>query len=569
MRDSPTRRVTIEWPLAEQRLPQRYAERELIGARVGGPTEKLLGGHVRGGTHEHAGGRSGAATARDRQILVVRLLLPSGHLGLVEVAAPARSRRPAPDRRADDRVLRLEVAMDDPERMSGGETPRSLNVDRHDVSPRACARFGSRRHAHPTRQRLAANELPRQIQLISVGADVVDRGDVGVTQPRHRACLAKQALANVDPAIVQQLERDAAIQLGVERGPDRPHAADPESVQQGETTDPRGADGLALAHQPGEHPRSHPGRLGVFVVGRRRRERLQAREVPAIHRSPMIVEAPGVTRAANAERPRTRFRDRDAVWCVYPFSGNDSPPRAWYPSRASPVSAMVGDDFKLLRAWREGNRHAASELFSRHFGPVYAFFRSKVDDVAEDLAQHTFMRCVEARDDFEGRATFRTYLFVIARSVLYDHLRKRAVREVVDFDVVSLEDLGMSPSRLVEAREGRKLLVHALRRLPVDLQIALELYYVQQIRGRELVDALGIPSGTVRSRIRRGLEQLRANMTELGAVTARLRTTATDVAAWATELRAATAGSEPSAAGESNPASRRSPPAATPAGNRK
>jgi RNA polymerase sigma-70 factor (ECF subfamily) len=196
-------------------------------------------------------------------------------------------------------------------------------------------------------------------------------------------------------------------------------------------------------------------------------------------------------------------------------------------------------DFELLAAWRQGDRPAASELFTRHFGPIYSFFRNKLEEAAEDLTQQTFMRCVQARDDFRGSSSFRTYLFVVARSVLYDHLRRKAGRDVVDFEVTSLEDLGISPSSLLAVREDQKLLVHALRRLPIDLQIALELYYVQQLRGQDLVDALAIPEGTVRSRIRRGLEQLRAGMAELAQRAPDIRTTLTDLERWAAEVRAA------------------------------
>jgi RNA polymerase sigma-70 factor (ECF subfamily) len=195
-------------------------------------------------------------------------------------------------------------------------------------------------------------------------------------------------------------------------------------------------------------------------------------------------------------------------------------------------------DFDLLQAWRAGDMLAGDELFSRHFADVFGFFRSKVDLVAEDLTQQTFMQCVQARDEFRQAASFRTYVFVVARNVLYSYLRRQMRASAnVDFSVTSIADVGVPPSGLLAEREDLKLLVHALRRLPVDLQVALELYYVQEIRGQELVEALGIPPGTARSRIRRGLEQLRANMSALAASPQRIKTTLTDLARWAAELR--------------------------------
>ena len=204
------------------------------------------------------------------------------------------------------------------------------------------------------------------------------------------------------------------------------------------------------------------------------------------------------------------------------------------------VSAST-TDFELLDAWRDGDRSAGSELFSRHFGSVYGFFRSKLEHAAEDLTQQTFLNCVEARDDFRGAGSFRTYLFVVARNVLYGHLRRRGNKAVdVDFEVTSIADLDVSPSTWLGFREDHKLLVHALRRLPLELQVALELYYVQRMRAPALATVLGIPAGTVRSRIRRGIEQLRLGMSDLVASPQRIRTTLTDLNRWAAELRVAT-----------------------------
>lgn len=202
------------------------------------------------------------------------------------------------------------------------------------------------------------------------------------------------------------------------------------------------------------------------------------------------------------------------------------------------LASRVLSDFELLEAWRSGDARAGSELFGRHFQGVYQFFRSKVEPVAEDLTQQTFLHCAKSRDDFRGSASFRTYLFVIARNQLYMYLREHARSgTTVDFETVSLEDLSIRASSLLVVREEHKLLVHALRRLPLELQIALELYYVQRLRGRELVEALGLRPGTVRSRIRRAMEQLRERIAELAGSPQRIRTTLTDLARWAEDVR--------------------------------
>lgn len=210
------------------------------------------------------------------------------------------------------------------------------------------------------------------------------------------------------------------------------------------------------------------------------------------------------------------------------------------PSRV--VDSMeVDTDLELLDAWRDGDRAAGAELFSRHFAAVYGFFRNKLEDAAEDLTQQTFLRCVESRDAFRGTSSFRGYMFVIARNLLFEQLRRRGARRVEpDFDVDSLEDLVASPSTILRVHEDHQLLVQSLRRLPLSLQVALELYFVQRMRGDEIAIALDIPPGTVRSRIRRALEQLREITAELSSSPSSLRATTTDLQRWAAVVREGT-----------------------------
>lgn len=125
--------------------------------------------------------------------------------------------------------------------------------------------------------------------------------------------------------------------------------------------------------------------------------------------------------------------------------------------------------------------------------------------------QQTFLSCLASSSEFRGEASFRTYLFTIARNKLHDHLRGFARREQpIDFAEVSLADLGTSPSRALVRNEDEALVQAALARLPLDLQVAIELVYFEEMSAPEVAAVLGIPEGTVRSRIRRALESLRA-----------------------------------------------------------
>src|SRR5690606_12989864 len=91
------------------------------------------------------------------------------------------------------------------------------------------------------------------------------------------------------------------------------------------------------------------------------------------------------------------------------------------------------------------------------------------------------------------------------------------------------------PSHL-DARHEQRLLLAALRHIPLDLQIALELHYWEGMAGPELAEVLGVPEGTVRSRLRRAKELLTERLGELADSPALLESTLSDLDGWARSL---------------------------------
>jgi RNA polymerase sigma factor (sigma-70 family) len=178
---------------------------------------------------------------------------------------------------------------------------------------------------------------------------------------------------------------------------------------------------------------------------------------------------------------------------------------------------VVGDA-ELLEAWRRGDGAAGHELFVRHAGSVSRFFRNKIDTDLDDLVQRTFLACVESRDRVRDGSSFRAYVLRIARNELINHYaaRQRAAARA-DPLTTSILDFGASPSVMVAAGERDLALLTALRRLPLDLQTALELYYWEELGTAELGEVLGIPQGTVKSRLSRAREHLRVHLRGSGA----------------------------------------------------
>ena len=195
-------------------------------------------------------------------------------------------------------------------------------------------------------------------------------------------------------------------------------------------------------------------------------------------------------------------------------------------------------DVELLAQWREGDLAAGDQLFDRHFASIHRFFRNKVGEGLEDLVQQTFMACVEGKERFRSDSSFRTYLFGVAHNLLREHYRtQRRTAEAIDFAETSAADTGVGPNTLVGKRREQRLLLEALRRIPIDSQIVLELYYWEEMSASQTAEVLGLPEGTVRGRVRRAKQLLKQQLGRLARSTEELDTTVGGLEGWAASLR--------------------------------
>jgi RNA polymerase sigma factor (sigma-70 family) len=198
----------------------------------------------------------------------------------------------------------------------------------------------------------------------------------------------------------------------------------------------------------------------------------------------------------------------------------------------------VDTDVELLHKWREGDASAGEALFRRHVATLYRFFCTKVAGNVDDLVQQTLVACVENQDGFEERASFRAYLLGVARFQLYSYYRNsRRDKARFEFDTVTVFDLDPSPSTRASEQRERRLLLEALRRLPVNFQIALELSYWEDMTAPEIAHVLGIPPDTVYSRLRRARELLAGMLKRLSEAGERLDATESNLEGWAAGLR--------------------------------
>lgn len=195
------------------------------------------------------------------------------------------------------------------------------------------------------------------------------------------------------------------------------------------------------------------------------------------------------------------------------------------------------DDESLFDAWCGGDLRAGNELFRRHFRAIQRFFDNKVAHEAEELVQRTFMRCVDGRAQFGGRSSFRTFLFGVARNVLLDHFRRHYRRSAIDVDDRSVVDLGVSPWSALMGRRTQRIILEALRRIPLKYQTVLELYYWEQLSGDQLSEILNVSENTARSRVRLAKQHFERALRRLEVSPTVLRSTMDDLEGWASRVK--------------------------------
>lgn len=196
-------------------------------------------------------------------------------------------------------------------------------------------------------------------------------------------------------------------------------------------------------------------------------------------------------------------------------------------------------DAQLVERWRRGDTSAGEALFERYYDSIARFFYNKVGTDSADLIQKTFLACVEGLGRMREDARFRNYLFGIAHNQLRKFYRQKSrIGEVLDFERVSVHDLGPSPRSILAVNQEQRLLLEALRHIPLDYQIVLELHYWENMSAADIASVLSIPLGTAKTRLRRGRQLVDAALTELADSPDILASTLSDLDSWATQLRA-------------------------------
>ena len=181
----------------------------------------------------------------------------------------------------------------------------------------------------------------------------------------------------------------------------------------------------------------------------------------------------------------------------------------------------LADDAELLRAHAGGDAHAFARLYDRYDRPCLVFIRRMLGRVqgeaAEDLHQETWISISKSAASFDaGKASFRAWLFTIARRKVWDHFRRQRVTVLAsaqaDEVMMTIPDEGPTPLDRLESLELARRLVAAVEALPLAQRDVFVLFAHAGLSLEEISEVTGAGAETTKSRLRYARAALRVTL---------------------------------------------------------
>lgn len=165
-------------------------------------------------------------------------------------------------------------------------------------------------------------------------------------------------------------------------------------------------------------------------------------------------------------------------------------------------------DLFLIEQAKHGDQKALEQLVRKYYQPIYKYIYFKVShkETAQYLTQEVFLKLTKNIHQYVAVAKFSTFLYQIAHNVIVDFYRsEKTVKEkqILLKDGVEIEKYE-GRTGLIEAKID---LMAALNQLPEDYRDCILLFYIGQLKHREIALIMDVPVSTVKTWIRRGLSQ--------------------------------------------------------------
>lgn len=182
-------------------------------------------------------------------------------------------------------------------------------------------------------------------------------------------------------------------------------------------------------------------------------------------------------------------------------------------------------DEELIAQFQNGDQKAFDIIVGRYKDPlinfIYHFLGDRID--AEDVVQETFLRVYRNKHLYRNIAKFSTWIYTIASNLAKTELRRRRRRRLLPLSQIGFDDKDFelpdeemqTPEGIVDSEMHNQIIQHEIDALPVKFKEVVVLRDVQEFSYEEISQILGIPIGTVKSRVNRGRLRLQKKLKHL------------------------------------------------------
>lgn len=171
-------------------------------------------------------------------------------------------------------------------------------------------------------------------------------------------------------------------------------------------------------------------------------------------------------------------------------------------------------DESLAFGVQQGNEADMNEIVDRYYEPLLRYLYRMCGGrqiMAEDMVQETFLRMMRGIVGYDPQRPFKPWLYAIASNIARNHFQRadtmRTENPDVDRDFADEKPL---PEVAYVLSEGSEQVTDAIMKLAEHYRAVVVLFYFEELPQKEIARILGIPTGTVKSRLSNGLKQLRA-----------------------------------------------------------
>lgn len=180
---------------------------------------------------------------------------------------------------------------------------------------------------------------------------------------------------------------------------------------------------------------------------------------------------------------------------------------------SKPINLDTLSDEHLIQKVRAGDHSRMGLLYERYHKDLYAYFYRCTSDTlkSEDLVHTVFFKILKNCQQFSGKSKFVYWLFTIARNTqINDHKKRDPLRQSYELnDLDSMRHAVNSPSDELEKLEQKELLKRALNQLSPEKREAIILSRYQGLKYKEIAEIAGVSENAIKSRIQRGLIEMK------------------------------------------------------------